>query len=182
MAVYNEVYLVRLAVDPVVYLWSGAGDIETPPDAVDPGGATWRGAGELLSIPDMQQMINGTADRVEYSLSGVSAEIIDLALGEAAEVEGAELRLGSLALDAALQPSGGIEWERKGRADVVVVRRDGDRRTVTLSIGFGSTARSRRNIAFFTDADQRRRSPTDKFFLHTAQYGLGATRRFGPSD
>jgi hypothetical protein len=57
----------------------------------------------------------------------------------------------------------------------------GRTRTVSLSVGTDETGRSRAPIALFTDADQRRRSPTDAFFDHVAGITAGTSRRFGPS-
>lgn len=181
----HEVILFRLASTDPVRIWSGNGDILIGPDAVEPVAIIYRGAGELLNMPAVLQLINGTAERVEFSISGVTAKILALALSERDSVYGAEARIGTLALDADLQPDSPVLWEWRGIADVITLRIDpvkdgGHTRQLTLSVGSADTARSRPDLSYFTDADQRRRSSDDAIFDHVAGIAASTTRRFGP--
>lgn len=187
MATIREVYLFRLACDPPVRCWTGIGDLAVPGDIVDSGGTIYSGVGELLNLPAVQQLINGTAERVQFIVSGVTAETLRLAMEDRDSVNGAQARIGSLVLDNDLQPVGSISWEWRGIADVIevgsTIGQDGNRvRTITLSVASADTGRSRADLAYFTDADQRRRSPTDAIFSHVAGINAGTSRRFGPND
>ena len=93
--------------------------------------------------------------------------------------------IGRVEFDADWQVSGQIAWEWRGEADVMTVTSqrsdDGRERTISLSIRSGDTRRSNPMPAFFTAADQKRRSPTDDIFSHVAAINAGVTRRFGPT-
>lgn len=180
----RESFLLRIAADPPARVWSGVGDLVIPADAVESGSATYHGAGELLNAPDFQQLINGTAERIEFQVSGVSGETLRLALQDSVSVKGAAVHLGRIEFGDNWAPVGVVEWEAVFRADSLSVSSQGDgesrTRTITLSVGSGETARSRAPLAFFTDADQRQRSPTDAIFSHVAAINSGTSRRFGP--
>lgn len=182
--IYRRSYMFRLGSDPVARLWTGWGDLATPADAVDPAGARWLGAAGLLSLPALKVLINGTAERVRFSLSGVNAETVRLANEDKATVRGAELRLGYVDFDDRWQLLGPIRWEWLGIADVVAIESAptdrGRTRTISLSVASADTLRSNPNLAFYTDADQRKRSPDDAFCDQVASLTQGATRRFGP--
>lgn len=186
MAEVRESYLLRIASDPPARIWSGVGDLEIPADIVEPEAATYLGAGELLSAPDFQQLINGVAERLEFVVSGVSSETLRLALEDAASTKGATIHLGRIDFDANWQQVGPVEWEAVFRADSLSVDSQasnmGRTRSIKLSVGTEDTGRSYAPQAFFTDADQRRRSPTDRFFSHVGGITGGTSRRFGPSS
>lgn len=185
MASYRHSYLIRLAVNPVLYVWTGHGPLDTPGDAVDPSGATWLGGAHILDIPSLKVLLNGGADRIEIRVSGVSTETLRLAQEDRAEVSGADARIGRVSFDDAWQVAGPIAWEWRGTADVLTVASHGtDRgreRTLSLSLRSGDTRRSNPLPAFFTYADQKRRSADDEIFDHVAQITVGVTRRFGPT-
>jgi len=186
MAIYRELILFRIACDPPLRLHSGFGDFAVPGDAVDDAGALYRGAGTLIDIPTIHQLVNGQAERIDVTVSGVSAETQWMALSESRSVRHAEARIGTVALDEAYQVVGNVEWEWRGRADTVETELsagDSDRqRTIGISIGSAGTGRSRPSFSFFTAAEQRRRSATDAFCDNVAGISRGTTRRFGPSD
>jgi len=172
-----ETYLFRLEANPPAYVWSGVGPIVI-------GGDTYQGMGEMLNLPDVEQLINGTADRVDFSVSGVDAGTLRLALDDRDTVDGAAVYILSQQLDEFNQLIGSPEYEWEGIADVVSVDSQSDEsgnrtRTITLSVGAGDTGRSRSDLTFFTDADQRKRSLTDAFFSHIGGISAGTTRRFG---
>lgn len=185
MPTYRESYIVRIACDPPALIWSGFGPLALPADNVIPEDAIALGAGELVNVPDFQQLMSGTAERLDFQLSGVSQETTRLALEDAPSVRGARVDIGRIDFGPDWQPIGPIEWEATFQARSLNVSRpaaDGGKitRTITLSIAHGSTARRRAPLAFFTDADQRRRSPTDRIFDRVAGINGGTTRRFGP--
>jgi len=180
----REVILFRLESPTPAYLWSGVGPLPVAGDALA-GATTYKGAGQLLDVPELKQLINGVADRIEVAVSGVDTGIQALASDEAPGVQGSLVRIGTLALDSMNQPVGAVDWEWEGRADVVGVDRQASEdgsvvRSVSLSIGAGDTGRSKADLRFFTDADQRRRSPDDAFFSNIGKISAQVTRPFGP--
>lgn len=183
MAEVRESYLLRIASDPPARVWSGVGDLEIPADIVEDATATYLGAGQLLSVTDFQHLINGVAERVEFSVSGVNDETVRLALEDAPSVKGAAVHLGRIDFDENWQQLGPVEWEATFRADTLTVDSQGSNgqrtRTITLSVGTSDTGRSYAPMSFFTDSDQRRRSPTDAVFSFVAGINGGTTRRFG---
>lgn len=177
MAIHRFSYLFELESDPPAYLWTGLGDL-----LLD--GVTYRGAGHIISIPDLKQIINGIAERIDFSVSGVSAETLRLAQEDRASIELAPARIGRIGFDEEWQVAGPINWIWHGFADIIQTRsspgENGRTRVLSLGLASHDTRRSNPQLAFFTDADQRKRSPDDAFFSHVAQISVGITRRFGP--
>lgn len=182
----RESTFLRIDCDPPARLWSGLGDIWVAADDVETEDAIYLGGGELLSAPDFQQLINGTAERLDLTLNGVSPLAFAMAIEEAESVKGATVDIGTVKFDDYWQQLGPIIWEAKFRADSLAVGaqpgQDGRILSLTLSIGTDDTNRSMSPIAFFTQADQRRRSPTDNFFDQVAGISSGTSRRFSTHD
>lgn len=181
----KKITLLRIATDPVARICSGAAPIIIPADAVEPEEAKYLGGGKLLNIPDLEQVINGIASRIEVGVSGVSAMTVALFREESAALQGAAVDIGIAYQDDAYQITS-VEWLASLRCDSPSIdsqNSQGSRtRTIKLSIGTENTDRSRATLAFWTDADQRRRSSDDRFFDHVAGISSGTSRRFGPSD
>lgn len=189
MTTWREIHIVRIASDPVALFHSGVGDLLVPADSViGPIAQIAVGLGELVNIPDLQEMINGTAERVDIELEGVTETALRLALEDAPSVRGADVHIGRMDLDADQQQAAPVEWEANFQARSLGVSRpkveglDNPRRTITLTIARGDTVRSRAPNSYFTDSDQRRRSADDAIFDHVGQISAGTSRRFGPSD
>lgn len=175
--------LVRIATSDPVRLWTGLGALEIPADAVEPeDGARYIGGGDLLDgFQDVEQLINGIAERLEMRCSGVSPAILTLARDEQAEVEGATVDIGVVMFDGGWQISD-VRWAASYRADKLTIERGPNERTLSLSIASGDTGRSRSPNAYWTSADQRRRSPTDAFCDRVAGINSGTSRIFGPRE
>lgn len=178
----------RMATDPVVRLWGGDGDFILPQDGVETAASeadrVYKGIGILQDIPAVQQLINGLADRLTFTLSGVSPEVLRLAEQDADEVRGARVNLGFIRLDADLQPVLPMLWLWEGEADVVPVSRtsqgDGSAiRTIGISVGTMDTNRKRPKFETYTPINQKRRSPTDKFCDFVPLYNAGSTKKWG---
>jgi hypothetical protein len=176
-------YGIRIACDPVARIWSGHGDLIVPADIVEAEPAIYLGGGGLVNAPDFDQLINGTADRLTLTVNGVVPETLALAVEEAASVKGAKVHFVRFEFDDDWQLTI-VAYEAVFRADSLTTESKasdtGRTRSVSLSIGTDYTDRSRAPVAFWTDADQRRRSPTDRFFDHIAGITAGTSRRFGP--
>jgi len=179
----REAFGIRIDSDPVARLWTGFGSLLIPADIVESAPALYLGGGQLLSAPDFEHPLNGQAERLDIRLSGVSADVVAIATTEAASVKGAKVHFARFYFDDnwALD---GVEYEAVFRADKLTFSSEDDgnggrTRTLTLSIATDDTNRNRSPAAFFTDQDQRRRSPTDAIFSHVAGITQGVLRRFG---
>jgi hypothetical protein len=154
---------------------------------IDTQGGTFLGVGELVGMPVLSQLVNGTADRVEFTLSGVDASILALADAEADTVRSAPVHVALMAFDEDFQESTSPVWIWEGEADVPRVSRqsvageDGSFqvvRSMSLSVGSVFTGRRRANLSFMNGVDQRRRSSDDAFCDRASVYSSGTTRKW----
>lgn len=174
----------NLATTPTpVRLWLGIGKIEPGVNTIDLTGAAYSGFGELIDVPSVQQLINGTAERVEFRLSGVSEEILALAASEASTVKTKRCSLGIGIMDSGWRLLGAIHWMRHYRSDFLfvdetLVDAPGNPvvRTVVLSVGSATTGRRRPGLSYLTDQDQQRLSPGDRFCERTNFYSRGTSK------
>lgn len=164
----------RLGITPPARLWLGIGDCQAGIDATDGAGATYSGLGQILDVPRFNQLINGAADRVEFSLSGVSSQIVSLATDGADEVKQAPLLVGIGLFDPNWQLIAQPTWVRRFVVDYLGVSVEQDDngfvRTVKLSARSFMTGRRRPNITYFSDHDQQALHPGDRFCERTAIY------------
>src|SRR5947209_6338352 len=85
----------RLEVDPVVRIWLGAGDIRPGVNVLDVSGQTYHGFGAIGAVPAIKQLMGGAAERVEFSASGVSSDLLTIASGNDADaVKGCRVDVG----------------------------------------------------------------------------------------
>lgn len=170
----------RTATDPVVRLWAGIGDIEVAADLIETDTAIYKGIGDLGNIPALQQLINGTATRVDFTVSGIGPTGLRLADEDAPQVRGRTVNIGFRTLDKDWQPSMPMAWVWEGESDVITLdsRLDGDRRieTLTLSVGSLFTGRRRPRYKHYTDQEQRRRSPDDRLCDRVNLYSQAYTK------
>lgn len=181
MASRDVAIFLRVASTPVLRLWAGRFSFPLDADDVETDGGTYSGAGELLDLPTVDQLINGKANRVTFTLSGVDDTILGLADTEADLVRGARVNLGFCRLDSDLQQDGAVRWVWEGEADVVECAQTAGPnavRTVSLSVGTPTTDRRRAGLDTFTPADQFRRSPTDRGLEFVPKYTLGSTKKW----
>lgn len=168
-------------------LWFGNGDYPVPPSAIDPAGGIYKPLPPLAGLPVLSQLLNGEADRVEFSISGVSAEAIALADEDAETVLGAPVHMGLTGLDQDWQPLSDPIWIWEGEADSprfswdTSTDADGvtsQTRIVGLSVGTALTGRRRPKIRIFSGVEQRRRSADDRFCDRAPTYSRGSTRKW----
>lgn len=171
----------RLETDPIVRIWLGIGPIEPGINVLDSTGAVYQGAGELAPVPAMKQLINGAAQRVEFTASGVAGEILAIASGgDSEQVKGKRCSVGFAVMDGQWQLLGPVKWVQTYTADFLGISQDITEdpnnpvvRTVSLSVGSLTTARRRPSYSYFTNQDQQARFPGDRFCERTPLYATG---------
>ena len=177
----NRNLLIRIATPDPARFWSGGGDLYVPADDVETEAAVYLGGGELINgIDEIEQLINGTAARLDINVSGVSAATVRLFVEEQAGLKGAALDIGVALFDSLWQLIG-VEWQARYRVDKATVTRQETQRIIGISMGTDDTGRSRSAGAYWTPADQERRSPGDRFFDRVTGINTGTSRTFGPS-
>lgn len=175
---YSVFFLVQTTTGPV-RAWMGFGDYDLPPDDVDLEGGIYLGIGLVGDVPALRRLIGGLGERVEFALNGADQTTFRLADQDAHTIRNAPVYVGIVFFDDHFQPVADVAWLWSGTADVVETSRDGQGesivRRVSLSVASGFTDRTRPQLGFYTDADQRRRSPTDSFCSRVAAYSVEST-------
>lgn len=187
MAQYRESFIFRIETNEPGMFWTGHGDLLLPADVVLATPEIALGGGHLASLPDLEQLLNGEAQRLEITVSGISEDTLRFAQEDAPQVPGAPVYIGRIRFDEDWQQAGPVEWEwsGEGRSLAVSGMQGGDNgrsRSLTLRVASGDTTRSRAPFSLFTDADQRRDYPTDGIFSNVGRINAGTSRRWGPSD
>jgi hypothetical protein len=168
----------RLDVDPVVRLWLGAGAIRPGVNVFDPEGEEYSGFGEIVGLPPFKQLTNGAAERVTFTLSGVSGDILKIASGgDAEQVKGSRCAYGFAIMDQEWALVGPVHWCANYTADyLAIMQAESDDptqpivRTVSLSCGTLLTSRKRPTFSYFSNPDQQARFPGDRFCERTSVY------------
>lgn len=160
--------LLRIGTDPVVRLSTAFGDFPVPANALDLAEEIYTSLGAIDALPLLQRMLNGTADRVAFSLSGVPAEIAALAEADAPSVQGAAVNLGIVVLDEdwAIEGDVFLFWDAtadKLSAAKAIDDAGNEIHRITISAATGMAARSRPDFALWTHAQQQLRHPGDQF-------------------
>lgn len=180
----------RLDTVPIVRLWLGVGPIAPGVNALDPEGGVYQGFGEVPNVPSFKQMINGAAERVDFTISGVSGDILKIASGgDAQQVKGKRAAVGFAIMGDDWSLLGPVKWMQSYTADFLSLQQQPTEdprqpvvRTITLSCGSLLTARRRPALAYFSDQDQQKRYPGDPFCERTPLYASGFQKtwpRFG---
>jgi len=170
---YAVVVKIEAASGPI-RAWSGVGDLEIEADDVDLTGGIYQGIGILGEIPPLRQLIGGLAERLEFNLTAPTGEILALADDDVDDVRSARVNMGVIFFDSHWQMVADPAWLTDGTADVPSVNRTPNgqqiQRSASLSVGSAFTDRTQPALTYYTDADQRRRSPTDRFCERVAGY------------
>lgn len=166
--------------DPPLRLWLGVNDVPIGMESVDPDtGQVYKGGGQLQGVPELEVLINGIADRVEFSVSGVDPDYLAQRDPDEFDVRGAAIHVGITALDEYYQPVSQIIPLWDGRASYVrqimppVTGTQNPSVTVMLSVGGGVTTRARNAQVLWSAAHQRALYPTDAFCDGTARLARG---------
>jgi hypothetical protein len=178
----NRDIIVRIGTPSVARFWTGAGNLRVSADDVETDdGALYYGGGRLLADLaelEVEQLMNGRASRVDLVVSGASAATARDAKDEF--VAGSTVDIGVVEFDQLWQLRS-VTWEARYRADTLSIERQQGQRIISLSMGSDDTGRSRSANAYWTPADQARRSPDDRGFERVPGINAGTIRNFGPN-
>lgn len=178
----------RIATDPVARCWSGVGGFRLPADAVETEGGRYLGCGWMKNLPALEILLNGAAESVTFSLSGVDDRTVALVDG-VDDVRGVRANLGLMFYGPRYQRRP-VRWFRRFRVDMVGTRElglspaeggaDAMEFGVSLTLGSARTSRRRGRPATWTHAAQQRLHPGDNGMALVARLGGDATRPWPP--
>jgi hypothetical protein len=169
----------RVDTDPALHIWFGVSDIPANFDSIDPDGTVYLGGGVLIGVPTLEVLVNGTADNVEFSISGIDPATGAKMIDSLPAVRGAEVMLGLTTLDQYFQPMSAIIpiWpgvaSHVSEASNAVAEGDSQSLTLSLSVVSGEATRSRASASLWSGAHQKAISPTDKFCDGTSRLARG---------
>lgn len=169
----------RIDTDPALHLWFGVNDIPANFDSIDPTGTVYLGGGRLIGVPTLEVLVNGTADSIEFTLSGIAPGEAGKLLDSMPQVRGAVVNLGITTLDQYFQPMSSIVpiWEgtasHVGDSSPAVPTGQSVSVTLSLAVVSGEATRSRPARLFWSSAHQKAISPTDKFCDETSRLARG---------
>lgn len=148
-------------------LWRGNGVLRTN------DGALWQGLGTFGGMSGIEQALNGQAPELNFTLSGIDADVMRLARDEfEAEVRGRMVRvlLQFFGVDDPDDPDNQRCLDNpfpiaaaRCLTPTFAFTRDGER-SVTIAAETLFSLRSRPRHAMYTDADQQKRFPGDRGF------------------
>lgn len=183
---YNCGLFFRLDTSPALHLWWGISDIPARVVALDSAGTVYIGAGYLTNVPDaLEVLINGTAERVDWSMSGVPASLTANLADAAPSVVGKACMFGVAALDERWQMQSDIVPLWSGTADFWSEAQPPQSdvtkeklRTLTLTTMTGDSSRALPFYSTWTDRIQQFLSPGDLFCDRTPRYFQGQIIRW----
>lgn len=143
-------------------VWTGKGDLIA-------GGETWQGIGLLTRSEAFDQLVNGTAGRVRFIVSGVDAEMLAIALDEAEKIKNREVTAYLQFFDEDWATLSEPQFISARICDTVelaeAMNREGGEGAKQISIEAGDlfVERSRSPYSYYSDYDQKRLYAGDKF-------------------
>lgn len=178
---YNLGLFFRLDTTPALHLWWGVSDKPAQIDALDVAGQIYNGAGLISDVPDaLEMLINGTASRVDWEMSGVPPSLTAELASAAPSVVGARVDFAIAALDSRWQIIGTPVSVWVGTADFWAEAQSPQAdvtkpklRKIILSTMAGDSSRSLPYFATWTDIDQQQISATDTFCERVPRYYVG---------
>ncbi len=175
----------RVDTDPGLHIWFGVNDIPARFDSIDPNGTVYLGGGRLIGVPTLEVLVNGTADSVEFTLSGLDPASAAKALDSIPPVRGKEVQMGLTTLDQYFQPMSAIIpiWtgvaSHPGERSPAVEMGQNPAVTLSLAVVSGEATRSRAARTLWSSPHQKAVSPTDLFCDGTARLARGVQPTWG---
>lgn len=138
-------------------LWNGFGDLDT-------GGFTWKGIASFGAIDGLEEVRGAISQQVTFTLSGVDEDILALAIGDTADVEGRTVTVYLQLFDDDWQVEGDpipIWW---GIMQPPRITANASMRAISVPAENLFYGRARPRAGRYTDRDQQKRFPGDRFF------------------
>ena len=157
----------RVETSPALHVWFGINDIPAGFDSLDGDGTVYLGAGRLIGVPTLEVLVNGQADSVDFTLSGIDPDTAAKLLDSIPAVRGARCYIGITTLDEYYQPMSNIIpiwWgtaSHVGERSEIVTTNKNQPIVLSLSVATGESTRSRPARAEWNDIMQREISPDD---------------------
>lgn len=158
--VLRPFFAVYIALPDPVAAWTGVGTLSF-------GGRDYDGTGAFGSVSTIGEGADGSAVGVSVTLSGIDPAFGDDILGQPYRGKTFELYVGALAEDyQSIAAAPKLIW--KGRVDSVDLT-DGEQLAVTLTAESRMRDQGRPRIRRYTNAEQQRRYPGDRYFEYAQQ-------------
>jgi hypothetical protein len=138
------------------YLWDGKGHLQA-------GGQTWLGFGELGTMSGLEQAVQGTAPQAQFLLSGVDSDFVRYAAQSEIEVKDRPISVFLQFLSASMIALDDPVAIYVGLMDVMGFNaNDPSSRSISVSAESIFIDRIRSTYSYYTDTDQKGRSPADR--------------------
>jgi len=171
--------LLRFDCSPVLRLQTGPFTVETREDDPYEPGEAYLGLGWVTELPEFAQLINGQAQRLDIKLAGTDPVLRAALLDPTNGVRDKAVKIGLLFYDERYQVADRAVWFGRFTCDVITDGRSNKVDTITLSIVSGDPLKLRAMIVYWTDANHRRKHPTDSIMRRVAGYGPQTSRKWG---
>jgi hypothetical protein len=171
--------------DPALHVWFGVSDIPANFDSIDPDGTVYLGGGRLIGVPSLEVLINGAADRVEFTITGIDPQTGASMLASIPPVRGKSVKMGLTTLDDYYQPMSAVIPIWDGMASHAsensppVTFNQSPTLSLSLAVVTGEATRSRPARSLWSAPHQKAISPTDKFCDETARLARGVQPPWG---
>ena len=159
-------------------MWWGVADIPAVVPSLDIAGTIYFGAGIIADTPDaIEILINGTAERADWTMSGLDPSMTAAIAAGAPSVVGKRATFGICPMDERWQMLSDIIPIWEGTADFWAEQQPTQNdptkpktRIITLATMTGDASRALPYLATWTDAIQRLISVTDRFCERVPRY------------
>ena len=153
----SPVLLMRIGTsDGPVRMWTGYGDLEYD-------GETWLGGGEFIGVSNVSETADIQANGITFSMSGITEELLAIALQYMRQGEIAELFLGALSDTGELIGANAVRVF-SGKTDVPVIDDDGSSIVINLTAESDLIDLERSRVRRYTPEDQKAEYPDDLGF------------------
>jgi hypothetical protein len=161
-------------------LWSGPGAIVLPEaDSWDPG-ARYIG-GVLRRVPPMSALLNGKAERIEFTFSGAVGFMRDYVFDPAKSIKDCKMHLGLMWFGPDWQPLGPVGLFRTVTVDMPGYGETGTDIKITTSCITNCGRRKAQGLRTWTHANHRTRHPTDDLCRRVATLHYNYRLKWGPN-
>ncbi|MEE3046661.1 MAG: hypothetical protein VX620_15535 [Pseudomonadota bacterium] len=153
----SPVLLMRVGTaDGPVRMWTGYGELSH-------GGEVWLGGGEFIGVSNVSETADIQANGITFSMSGITEELLAIAIQSMRQGEDAELFLGALT-DTGELVGNQVVRVFKGKTDVPVIDDDGASIVINLTAESDLIDLERSRVRRYTPEDQKSDYPDDLGF------------------